>query len=101
MALGRHGGWQVDGVALKAHPAQLAREGRWARVPLLHGSNLDEGAGFEHLPPDCSKADLRALALRAYGPTMGPLRGGTPRARHNHGIVLSVPSLDAVPSFVC
>ena len=33
----------VDGVELSEHPITLVKQGDWARVPLLHGSNLDEG----------------------------------------------------------
>merc|ERR1719253_573267 len=61
----------IDGVELKEHPWQLARKGKLNKVPILHGTNLDEGAGFEQLAPTVSSADYMKVFVSWYGPTMG------------------------------
>lgn len=50
----------VDGVELFTHPWISAADGDVADVPILHGTNLDEGSMFVPLPYDASEAGLLA-----------------------------------------
>jgi carboxylesterase type B len=50
----------VDGVELFTHPWISAAEGDVADVPILHGTNLDEGSMFVPLPYDVEEAGLVA-----------------------------------------
>ena len=68
----------IDGVELAAHPSVLAREGKWADVPLLFGSNLDEGTWFTPFSLYGDVAELKAAALTDYGASMGEESGVRP-----------------------
>lgn len=72
----------VDGVELRQHPfecvAATAREGEpadgvdtVAAVPILHGTNLDEGSMFDNAPPHEDSAALAARWAEAYGAQAG------------------------------
>jgi len=61
----------VDGVELHAHPWQLLKEGKLNKVPVLHGTNRDEGAGFEPLPQNVSVHEFVKSFKSWYGPIMG------------------------------
>mmetsp|Transcript_24100 Transcript_24100/g.40947 ORF Transcript_24100/g.40947 Transcript_24100/m.40947 type:complete len:552 (+) Transcript_24100:90-1745(+) len=50
----------VDGVELFTHPWISASEGDVVDVPILHGTNLDEGSMFVPLPYDTGEAGLVA-----------------------------------------
>ena len=62
----------IDGVVLADHPYKLALAGNLSRVPILHGTNLDEGASFESLGKDVRVAGVDAAWQKRYGPAMGP-----------------------------
>ena len=57
---------------LLEHPYKLARAGNLSRVPILHGTNLDEGASFEGLRKDVRIPAVDVAWQRWYGPAMGP-----------------------------
>lgn len=50
----------VDGVEILSEPHVLASHGQWAKVPVLLGTNHDEGTIFNPLPRNCSDADVLA-----------------------------------------
>ena len=50
----------VDGVELFTHPWISAADGDVADVPILHGTNLDEGSMFVPIPYDATEAGLLA-----------------------------------------
>ncbi|CAE8654246.1 unnamed protein product, partial [Polarella glacialis] len=61
----------VDGVELTEHPWDLARRGQVNKVPLLLGTNTDEGASFEPLS-HLTSIDLYKTAFEfSFGPVMG------------------------------
>eukprot|EP00931_Biecheleriopsis_adriatica_P110805 TRINITY_DN85136_c0_g1_i1.p1 TRINITY_DN85136_c0_g1~~TRINITY_DN85136_c0_g1_i1.p1 ORF type:complete len:559 (-),score=58.07 TRINITY_DN85136_c0_g1_i1:11-1687(-) len=61
----------VDGVELDAHPWQLLRDGKVNKVPVLHGTNTDEGAMFTSLLKNATKAEYVERFVAWYGPLMG------------------------------
>jgi len=48
----------VDGVELSGHPWELAQQGKFAKVPVLHGANTDEGTMFTKLARTAGKEQL-------------------------------------------
>lgn len=58
----------VDGVELTTHPWIALADGGVADVPILHGTNLDEGSMFLPLPYDATEAQLHAY-WKLYFPT--------------------------------
>jgi carboxylesterase type B len=62
----------IDGAELTEHPYLLAGRGELMRVPVLVGTNLDEGSSFESLAPTASAANMSAAWQRWYGDVMGP-----------------------------
>ncbi|KNC46583.1 carboxylesterase type B [Thecamonas trahens ATCC 50062] len=57
----------VDGVQLLDIPPQLVRNGSFHNVPVMLGSNLDEGTLFVPLKPSSSTADLVKWANFQFG----------------------------------
>jgi para-nitrobenzyl esterase len=58
----------VDGVELTTHPWIALANGDVADVPILHGTNLDEGSMFLPLPYDATEVQLHAY-WKLYFPT--------------------------------
>ena len=57
----------IDGVELVAHPAVLASEGEVNQVPVLLGTNADEGTEFvSHLSKQANASALRAWAQEEF-----------------------------------
>ena len=51
----------IDGVELTAHPWELLKQGKVNQVPMLLGSNLDDGARFCEVPHNLSTKDFLTL----------------------------------------
>ncbi|GAP82532.2 putative triacylglycerol lipase protein [Rosellinia necatrix] len=62
-------GWYptVDGDVIPAYPTELLRQGRFAHVPHLYGTNSDEGTDNAPAGAINTDADLRAYLLRDTG----------------------------------
>ncbi|KAI0419171.1 alpha/beta-hydrolase [Xylaria grammica] len=62
-------GWYptVDGDVIPAYPTQLLREGRFAHVPHLYGTNSDEGTDNAPVGVINTDTDLRSYLLRDTG----------------------------------
>ena len=54
------------------HPYALIGSANITRVPILHGTNLDEGASFESLTKHVGAAEVQRDWQKWYGSTMGP-----------------------------
>jgi len=68
----------IDGVELNDHPITLVKQGKWADVPLLHGSNLDEGAMFDPADSEMDSytlEELKADVNRGFSAVMGNSSG--------------------------
>jgi carboxylesterase type B len=63
----------VDGTLLHDHADILLRQGKWAKVPVIMGTNLNEGSLFTGLKPDATLADYKAYADGRFGPTLAPV----------------------------
>jgi len=60
-------------VELKAHPWLLVSQQKVAPVPILHGTNQDEGASFfTTVPHDVGNAQVEAFASKAIGSVYWP-----------------------------
>jgi carboxylesterase type B len=58
----------VDGVEYAAHPTTLAAQGHFSNpVPVLLGSNENEGVLFNALAKNATSADLNALVSSLFG----------------------------------
>ena len=57
----------VDGVTLKRHPRVLTEEGLFNRVPILMGTNQDEGTQFTHIPLHANQTDFDAWVRSEFG----------------------------------
>ena len=62
----------IDHVELFGHPYTLARNGNLSGIPILHGTNLDEGASFCQVGTTCDEKTLVQLWIRDYQNVMGP-----------------------------
>jgi len=65
-------------VELNEHPITLVKQGKWADVPLLHGSNLDEGAMFDPADSEMDSytiEELKADVNRGFSAVMGNSSG--------------------------
>ncbi|KAI0402052.1 Alpha/Beta hydrolase protein [Xylaria palmicola] len=62
-------GWYptVDGDVMPAYPTELLRQGRFAHVPHLYGTNSDEGTDNAPVGTINTDADLRGFLLRDTG----------------------------------
>jgi carboxylesterase type B len=63
----------VDGVEILAAPWVRAQAGHHAQVPIIIGTNRDEGASFIPLSPHASAADFEAWLNTSYGPLAGQI----------------------------
>ena len=72
-----HTAWEavVDGVELRREVWQLVKRGDVAPVPILMGTNRDEGATFPPVPGDASLATYRAYLMRDYGGQAATIEG--------------------------
>lgn len=61
----------VDGVELRAHPYNLATEGQVHKVPMVIGTNADDGATFAYNRSASTKS-FKATFARQFGALMGP-----------------------------
>ncbi|EAU89350.1 triacylglycerol lipase 3 [Coprinopsis cinerea okayama7 len=57
-------------------PSELYREGKFARIPFIAGTNLDEGTLFAigFRSPNATEAELRASTLATVSPSVDPGR---------------------------
>eukprot|EP00405_Crypthecodinium_cohnii_P012793 CAMPEP_0206434000 /NCGR_PEP_ID=MMETSP0324_2-20121206/8862_1 /ASSEMBLY_ACC=CAM_ASM_000836 /TAXON_ID=2866 /ORGANISM="Crypthecodinium cohnii, Strain Seligo" /LENGTH=563 /DNA_ID=CAMNT_0053900361 /DNA_START=85 /DNA_END=1776 /DNA_ORIENTATION=+ len=61
----------IDGVELIGHPYELARRGQVTMVPILHGTNLDEGSMFTLASTNATEEQLQKEFKDYYDRTMG------------------------------
>lgn len=65
----------VDGVLLPDDPEQLFRQGRFAPIPFLIGTNADEGTIFLDQIPVRTKAEFESLVATRFGDYGGAVMG--------------------------
>ena len=51
----------ADGVEIDSHPWIVVKNGAAKDVPILHGTNRDEGSLFAHLDKNCTESDLNKM----------------------------------------
>jgi len=51
----------ADGVEIESHPWEILKNGGAKDVPILHGTNRDEGFSFTPLDQNCTEGELREM----------------------------------------